>query len=91
MTQEQITYLKEVFDRFDKDGSGRISASEILQELPERTYEQARQMIRDADINGDGQGQSWNGTSVKICVDYRHYVLNSQKVSFEEFLKMMSD
>jgi calmodulin len=50
--------LIEAFKIFDKDGSGNISASElrhVMTTLGEKlTEEEADEMIREADTNGDG-------------------------------------
>ena len=51
--------LKEAFRVFDKDGNGFISAAElrhIMTNLGEKlTDEEVDEMIREADIDGDGQ------------------------------------
>merc|ERR1739848_947902 len=51
--------LKEAFRFFDKDGNGFISAAElrhIMTNLGEKlTDEEVDEMIREADIDGDGQ------------------------------------
>ena len=51
--------LKEAFKVFDKDGNGFISASElrhVMTNLGEKlTDEEVDEMIREADVDGDGQ------------------------------------
>ena len=51
--------LKEAFRVFDKDGNGFISAAElrhIMTNLGEKlTDEEVDEMLREADIDGDGQ------------------------------------
>ncbi|XP_015068551.2 calmodulin-2/4 [Solanum pennellii] len=51
--------LKEVFKVFDKDQNGFISATDlrhVMINLGEKlTEEEAQQMIREADLDGDGQ------------------------------------
>ena len=51
--------LKEAFKVFDKDGNGFISAAElrhVMTNLGEKlTDEEVDEMIREADIDGDGQ------------------------------------
>ena len=51
--------IKEVFRVFDKDGNGFISAAElrlVMSNLGEKlTDEEVDEMIRKADIDGDGQ------------------------------------
>ncbi|XP_076442019.1 calmodulin-alpha-like [Babylonia areolata] len=53
------TELKEAFKVFDKDGNGFISAAElrhVMTNLGEKlTDEEVDEMIREADIDGDGQ------------------------------------
>lgn len=51
--------LKEAFRVFDKDGNGFISAAElrhVMTNLGEKlTDDEVEEMIREADIDGDGQ------------------------------------
>jgi len=51
--------IREAFKVFDKDGNGFISAAElrhVMTNLGEKlTDEEVDEMIREADINGDGQ------------------------------------
>jgi calmodulin len=51
--------IMEAFKVFDKDGSGFISAAElknIMTNLGEKlTDEEVDEMVREADVNGDGQ------------------------------------
>ena len=57
--------LKEAFRVFDKDGNGFISAAElrhIMTNLGEKlTDEEVDEMLREADIDGDGQINSLRG------------------------------
>ena len=59
--------IKEVFRVFDKDSNGFISAAElrlIMSNLGEKlTDEEVDEMIRKADIDGDGQ-VSYEGESI---------------------------
>ena len=51
--------MREAFNVFDKDGNGFISANELRQvmlSLGEKlTDQEVQEMIREADIDGDGQ------------------------------------
>ncbi|KAF5310128.1 hypothetical protein D9619_010372 [Psilocybe cf. subviscida] len=53
--------IKEAFKVFDKDGNGRISAAElrhVMTNLGEKlTDQEVDEMIREADVNGDGEIQ----------------------------------
>ena len=56
---QQADELKRAFEIFDKDGNGTISAAElrhVMTNLGEKlTDEEVDEMIREADVDGDGQ------------------------------------
>jgi len=56
---EQDEEMKEAFKVFDRDGNGKITASELRQvmaNLGEKlTDEEVFEMIKEADIDGDGE------------------------------------
>ncbi|PPS06835.1 hypothetical protein GOBAR_AA13816 [Gossypium barbadense] len=56
--ENEVDELKEAFKVFDRDQDGFISANELRQvmmNMGERlTMEEAEQMIREADLDGDG-------------------------------------
>ena len=58
-TRDMEEEIKEAFRVFDKDGNGFISKDElkhVMQSLGENlTSEEVEEMIREADIDGDGQ------------------------------------
>ena len=60
--------IREAFRVFDKDGNGFISAAElrhVMTNLGEKlTDEEVDEMIREADIDGDGQ-VNYEGTTFK--------------------------
>merc|ERR1712187_564509 len=63
LTEEQIAEFKEAFSLFDKDGDGTITTKElgtvirhVMTNLGEKlTDEEVDEMIREADVDGDGQ------------------------------------
>ena len=59
MAEEQINELKGAFKVFDVDGDGFISAAELRQVMASQgenlTDEEVAEMIRGADVDGDGQ------------------------------------
>uniref|UniRef100_A0AAZ3R6P4 EF-hand domain-containing protein n=1 Tax=Oncorhynchus tshawytscha TaxID=74940 RepID=A0AAZ3R6P4_ONCTS len=61
--------IREAFRVFDKDGNGYISAAElrhVMTNLGEKlTDEEVDEMIREADIDGDGQ-VNYEGTACKL-------------------------
>lgn len=68
--------IREAFRVFDKDGNGFISAAElrhVMTNLGEKlTDEEVDEMIREADIDGDGQ-VNYEGCIIK----YNNFNLNS--------------
>ena len=73
--------LREAFRVFDKDGNGFISAAElrhVMTNLGEKlTDEEVDEMIREADIDGDGQVNYEGRTSLFVntghgCVVFKH-------------------
>jgi EF-hand domain pair len=71
--------IREAFRVFDKDGNGFISAAElrhVMTNLGEKlTDEEVDEMIREADIDGDGQ-VNYEGITVMVltngCMDHHH-------------------
>ena len=67
--------IREAFRVFDKDGNGFISAAElrhVMTNLGEKlTDEEVDEMIREADIDGDGQ-VNYEGTFVCIILSCLH-------------------
>jgi calmodulin len=81
--------IKEAFKVFDKDGNGFISAAElrhVMTNLGEKlTDEEVDEMIREADIDGDGQ-INYEGTrccTLLSCFDA------DLVFAVAEFVKMM--
>ena len=69
--QESNEELQMAFRVFDKDGSGKISAAElrhVMTNLGEKlTDEEVDEMMREADINGDGEIE-YDGWYIKQLV-----------------------
>lgn len=70
--------IREAFRVFDKDGNGFISAAElrhVMTNLGEKlTDEEVDEMIREADIDGDGQ-VNYEGTILSSYYLYKYYHL----------------
>lgn len=71
--------IREAFRVFDKDGNGFISAAElrhVMTNLGEKlTDEEVDEMIREADIDGDGQ-VNYEGKALRqpwACPSNSHY------------------
>lgn len=83
--------IREAFRVFDKDGNGFISAAElrhVMTNLGEKlTDEEVDEMIREADIDGDGQ-VNYEGE----CIRYTHDVHMTQTIHvdtpFAQFLAL---
>lgn len=76
--------IREAFRVFDKDGNGFISAAElrhVMTNLGEKlTDEEVDEMIREADIDGDGQvnyeGNNLEMNYSKLWLIYKHFIYN---------------
>lgn len=72
--------LREAFKVFDKDGSGDISAAElrhVMTSLGEKlTDEEVDEMIREADIDGDGKvNYEGNELFYNVIIIYKMSIL----------------
>ena len=93
--------IKEVFRGFDKDGNGFISAAElrlVMSNLGEKlTDEQVDEMIRKADIDGDGQvnyeGESIHGEIVSSTplTPQVHSTINGSVAHDHQHVKIIRD
>lgn len=74
--------IREAFRVFDKDGNGFISAAElrhVMTNLGEKlTDEEVDEMIREADIDGDGQvnyeGNNWQCSYSESLIDDNTFI-----------------
>ncbi|KAK8567512.1 hypothetical protein V6N13_105476 [Hibiscus sabdariffa] len=83
-TQTQLREIEEVFKKFDVNGDGKISASElgsILKSLGQRpSDEELDNMIKEFDADGDG------------FIDFHEFIeLNTKGVDYEEVLENLKD
>ena len=73
--------IREAFRVFDKDGNGFISAAElrhVMTNLGEKlTDEEVDEMIREADIDGDGQ-VNYEGTVIEISLHWWRIILSNK-------------
>lgn len=71
--------IREAFRVFDKDGNGFISAAElrhVMTNLGEKlTDEEVDEMIREADIDGDGQVNYEGERIFYLSLLYSEYIL----------------
>ena len=77
--------IKEAFRVFDKDGNGFISAAElrhVMTNLGEKlTDEEVDEMIREADVDGDGQ-VNYEGKTISIIGEQLRLSMNCHVVVF---------
>ncbi|KAE8710306.1 putative calcium-binding protein CML25 [Hibiscus syriacus] len=83
-TQTQLQEIEEVFKKFDVNGDGKISASElgsILKSLGQRpSDEELDDMIKEFDADGDG------------FIDFHEFIeLNTKGIDYEEVLENLKD
>lgn len=73
--------IREAFRVFDKDGNGFISAAElrhVMTNLGEKlTDEEVDEMIREADIDGDGQVNYEGNNYISTCRKYSRTIYKS--------------
>ena len=90
--QESNEELQMAFRVFDKDGNGKISAAElrhVMTNLGEKlTDEEVDEMMREADINGDGEIEydGWYQSVYSKCfikVSPLHSLLFCQEMELE--------
>lgn len=71
--------IREAFRVFDKDGNGFISAAElrhVMTNLGEKlTDEEVDEMIREADIDGDGQVNYEGAYFSLFCISVFHFIV----------------
>ena len=83
--------IREAFRVFDKDGNGFISAAElrhVMTNLGEKlTDEEVDEMIREADIDGDGQ-VNYEGELLIVTskIKYINLVIFAKELFFSNFL-----
>lgn len=86
--------IREAFRVFDKDGNGFISAAElrhVMTNLGEKlTDEEVDEMIREADIDGDGQVNYEGITIDLLIIVLKFYLLNIYQMLKKEFVTMMT-
>ncbi|XP_039015088.1 probable calcium-binding protein CML25 [Hibiscus syriacus] len=83
-TETQLREIEEVFKKFDANGDGKISASElgsILKSLGQRpSDEELENMIKELDVDGDG------------FIDFHEFIeLNTKGIDYEEILENLKD
>lgn len=81
--------IREAFRVFDKDGNGFISAAElrhVMTNLGEKlTDEEVDEMIREADIDGDGQVNYEGQYSARSpLLHYTHYTHHADNTLHEQ-------
>ncbi|CAF0725065.1 unnamed protein product [Adineta steineri] len=89
LTSTQRKELKEAFDVFDTDGSGKVSASElgqILQALNIKFNDnQLKQLVQNMDSNGSGEIEFDEFACVMAETFFKKYSNDELRVAFQQF------
>lgn len=89
LTKTQLMEIRQVFDIFDKDGSGTINTREMKQVFKaleiEASENEIQKMINQMDQDGNGEVDFEEFVNIMGAQFYRKYTLEEIKAVFEYF------
>ena len=95
LTEEQKQEIKEAFDLFDTDGSGKIDAKELKVAMKalgfETKKEEIRKIISDIDKEGSGQIDYRDFTDLMVVKMQERDPIEEMKKAFQLFVDDKSD